>query len=404
MSETDRKLYLLDGMALVYRAHFSMIRNPRMSSTGLNTSTVFVLTNTLLDILSNAEPSHIGVVFDTPEPTHRHKMFPEYKAQRESMPEDLSAALPFVFRLCEAFSLPVVRVPGWEADDVIGTLAKQAEEAGFITYMVTPDKDYGQLVSDSTFVCKPGRTGDVEVQGVKEILDKWQIERVDQVIDILGLMGDSSDNVPGVPGVGEKTAQKLIGKYGSIEDLLDHVEELKGKQKERIEENREQALLSKKLVTIERDVVLEVKPDDLKRVDWDEEKLKALFVELEFNTLGQRLFGDSFKAGPTAATDEVGGDVSTIDDVEHDYKLVDTASSRRELVSTLNGQKAFCFDIETTGLNPKTCELIGLAFSFEPHTGYYVPLPEVPDEALAILETFRPVLENPEVEKIGHTT
>ena len=402
MSETDRKLYLLDGMALVYRAHFSMIRNPRMSSTGLNTSTVFVLTNTLLDILSNAEPSHIGVVFDTPEPTHRHKMFPEYKAQRESMPEDLSAALPFVFRLCEAFSLPVVRVPGWEADDVIGTLAKQAEEAGFITYMVTPDKDYGQLVSDSTFVCKPGRTGDVEVQGVKEILDKWQIERVDQVIDILGLMGDSSDNVPGVPGVGEKTAQKLIGKYGSIEDLLDHVEELKGKQKERIEENREQALLSKKLVTIERDVVLEVKPDDLKRVDWDEEKLKALFVELEFNTLGQRLFGDSFKAGPTAATDEVGGDVSTIDDVEHDYKLVDTASSRRELVSRLNGQKAFCFDIETTGLNPKTCELIGLAFSFEPHTGYYVPLPEVPDEALAILETFRPVLENPEVEKIGH--
>lgn len=402
MSETDRKLYLLDGMALVYRAHFSMIRNPRMSSTGLNTSTVFVLTNTLLDILSNADPSHIAVVFDTPEPTHRHRMFAEYKAQREAMPEDLSAALPFVFRLCEAFNLPVVRVPGWEADDVIGTLAKQAETAGFTTYMVTPDKDYGQLVSDRTFVCKPGRTGDVEVQGVKEILDKWQIERVDQVIDILGLMGDSSDNVPGVPGVGEKTAQKLIGKYDSIENLLDHVDELKGKQKERIEENREQALLSKKLVTIERDVVLEVKPDDLERVDWDEAKLQALFVELEFNTLGQRLFGDSFKAGPTAATDEVGGDVSTIDDVEHDYKLVDTEASRRELVSALSGQKAFCFDIETTGLNPKTCELIGLAFSYEPHTGYYVPLPEVPDEALAILETFRPVLENSEVEKIGH--
>ncbi len=402
MSETDRKLYLLDGMALVYRAHFSMIRNPRMSSTGLNTSTVFVLTNTLLDILSNADPSHIGVVFDTPEPTHRHRMFPEYKAQREAMPEDLSSALPYVFRLCEAFNLPVVRVPGWEADDVIGTLAKQAEEAGFTTYMVTPDKDYGQLVSDRTFVCKPGRTGDVEVQGVREILDKWQIERVDQVIDILGLMGDSSDNVPGVPGVGEKTAQKLIGKYDSIENLLDHVDELRGKQKERIEENREQALLSKKLVTIERDVVLEVKPDDLERVDWDEAKLQALFVELEFNTLGQRLFGDSFKAGPTAATDEVGRDVRTFEEVEHDYKLVDAEESRRELISALNEQEAFCFDIETTGLNPKKCGLIGLAFSYKAHSGYYVPLPEEPGEALSILETFRPVLENPEVEKIGH--
>ena len=173
-----------------------------MSSTGLNTSTVFVLTNTLLDILSNADPTHIGVVFDTPEPTYRHKMYPEYKAQREAMPEDLSMALPYVFRLCEAFNLPVVRVPGWEADDVIGTLAKQAEESGFITYMVTPDKDYGQLVSDSTFVCKPGRTGDVEVQGVKEILEKWQIGHVGQVVDILGLMGDNSDNVPGVPGCG----------------------------------------------------------------------------------------------------------------------------------------------------------------------------------------------------------
>ncbi len=405
-----KTLYLLDGMALVYRAHFALIRNPRMSSAGMNTSTLFVLTSTLLDIFNNAQPTHIAAVFDTPEPTHRHKCFPEYKAQREAMPEDLSAALPYVFRLCEAFNLPVLRIPGWEADDLIGTLAKQAEAQGFTTYMVTPDKDYGQLVSEKTFICKPGRTGsDAEIQGIPEILDRWKIERVEQVIDILGLMGDSSDNVPGVPGIGEKTAQKLIAEYGSIENLLDHVDERKGKQKENLKTYREQALLSKALVTIERSVSLDMSLSDLERKDWDGERLKALFLELEFNTLGKRLFGENFQATPTRAVASESGEakqtdppLKTIHDTPHDYRLVNNPDARKDLIGKLNLRSAFCFDIETTGLDPKTCALIGLAFSFEARTGFYVPFPEDRDEAQTILEEFCPVLEDPAIEKIGH--
>jgi DNA polymerase-1 len=405
MGDSEKRLYLLDGMALVYRAHFSMMRNPRMTSRGMNTSTVFVMTNTLLDILNNAKPSHIAMVFDTPEPTHRHKMFVEYKAQREAMPEDLSMALPYVFRLCEAFNLPVLKKPGWEADDVIGTLARVAEGEGFMTYMVTPDKDYAQLVSEKSFVCKPGKTGDVEVQGVKEILEKWQIERVEQVIDILGLMGDTSDNVPGVPGVGEKTAQKLISQFGTIENLLENTDQLKGKQKERVEENREMALLSKELVTIDRDVPMDIELDSLVRKEWDEEKLKALFVELEFSTMGKRFFGEDFAAGPTVQTaegDTVSADLKTIEDVEHDYRLADTIEKRTELIQELGKQKAFCFDIETTGLDARKCGILGLAFSYEPHTGFYVPFPAGDEGARAVLEEFRGLLEDPNIEKIGH--
>ena len=405
MGDSEKKLYLLDGMALVYRAHFSMMRNPRMTSRGMNTSTVFVMTNTLMDILNNAKPTHIAMVFDTPEPTHRHKMFEEYKAQREAMPEDLSMALPYVFRLCEGFNMPVLKKPGWEADDVIGTLARVAEGEGYTTYMVTPDKDYAQLVSDKTFVCKPGKTGDVEVQGVKEVLEKWQIERVEQVIDILGLMGDASDNVPGVPGVGEKTAQKLIAQFGSVEALLENTDQLKGKQKERVEENRGQALLSKELVTIDREVPLDVEIDSLVRKEWDEEKLKALFVELEFNTMGKRFFGEDFAAGPTVETadgDMVSADLKTLKDVEHDYRLADTAEKRKELILSLGNQKALCLDLETTGLNVQKCGIIGIAFSYEPHTGHYVPFPAEREKAKAVLEEFRRLLEDKDIEKIGH--
>ena len=404
MGDSEKKLYLLDGMALVYRAHFSMMRNPRMTSRGMNTSTVFVMTNTLLDILNNAKPSHIAMVFDTPEPTHRHERFEEYKAQREAMPEDLSMSLPYVSRLCEAFNLPVLKKPGWEADDVIGTLARIAEGKGFTTYMVTPDKDYAQLVSGQTFVCKPGKTGDVEVQGVNEILEKWQIEKVEQVIDILGLMGDTSDNVPGVPGVGEKTAQKLISQFGSVENLLENTDQLKGKQKERVEENREMALLSKELVTIDREVPLDLELDSLARKEWDEKKLKSLFVELEFNTMGKRFFGEDFAAGPTlqTAAGTVSAELKTLKDVEHDYRLADTPDKRAELIKELGKQKAFCFDIETTGLNARNCGIIGLAFSFVPHTGYYVPFPEEDEAAKTVLEEFRGLLEDPGIEKVGH--
>ena len=406
----DKTLYLLDGMALVYRGHFAMIRNPRMTSKGLNTSSLFVFANTLLDILGNTKPSHLAVVFDTPEPTFRDEIYKEYKAQREKMPEDISGALPYIDQMCEAFNVPVIRKPGYEADDVIGTLAKEAEKFGFTTYMVTPDKDYAQLVSNKTFISKPGRTGDgAEILGVPEILEQWEIERVDQVIDMLGLMGDSSDNVPGVPGIGPKTAQKLIAQYDSVEGLLDHVDELKGKQKENVETYREQALLSKELVTIHLNVPLDFGLDDLAVKTRDEQKLKTLFAELEFSTLGKRLFGNDFNIdqqqislfGDETALEGVSAH-KTIADVEHTYHLVDTPEKRAALIEKLAQQKAFCFDTETTGLNPRTCEMLGIAFSFQPHTGYYVPMPEDPDKNKAVLEEFRGILENPDTEKIGH--
>ena len=406
----DKTLYLLDGMALVYRGHFAMIRNPRMTSKGLNTSSLFVFANTLLDILGNTQPSHLAVVFDTPEPTFRDEIYKEYKAQREKMPEDISGALPYIDQMCEAFNVPVIRKPGYEADDVIGTLAKVAEKDGFTTYMVTPDKDYAQLVSNKTFISKPGRTGDgAEIMGVPEVLEQWEIERVDQVIDMLGLMGDSSDNVPGIPGIGPKTAQKLIAQYNSVEGLLDHVDELKGKQKENVETYREQALLSKKLVTIHLNVPLDFGLNDLAVKDRDEQKLKTLFAELEFNTLGKRLFGNDFSIDQQQISlfgnETALADVSkhkTIADVEHTYHLIDTPEKRTALIEKLAQQKAFCFDTETTGLNPRTCELIGLAFSFQPHAGYYVPMPEAPNENRAVLEEFRGILENSNAEKIGH--
>ena len=406
----DKTLYLLDGMALVYRGHFAMIRNPRMTSKGLNTSTLFVFANTILDILGNTKPSHLAVVFDTPEPTFRDEIYKEYKAQREKMPEDISSALPYIDQMCEAFNVPVIRKPGYEADDVIGTLAKIAEKDGFTTYMVTPDKDYAQLVSNKTFISKPGRTGDgAEILGVPEILKQWEIERVDQVIDMLGLMGDSSDNVPGIPGIGPKTAQKLIAQYGSVEGLLDHVDELKGKQKENVETYREQALLSKELVTIHLNVPMDLGLDNLAVKKRDEQKLKTLFAELEFSTLGKRLFGNDFNVdqqqislfGEETALADV-SKYKTIANVEHEYHLIDTPKKRAALIEKLAQQKTFCFDTETTGLNPRTCALLGLAFSFQPHTGYYVPIPEDPDENKAVLEEFRGILENPDTEKIGH--
>ncbi len=398
----DKKLFLLDGMALAYRGHFAMMRNPRLTSKGMNTSAVFAFANTLLSIADREAPTHIAAVFDTPEPTHRHKMYVEYKAQRQAMPEDLSDALPYVFQLCEAFNIPVLKMPGWEADDVIGTLAAKAEGEGFTTYMVTPDKDYGQLVSEKTFIYKPGRGGDAaEIQGVPEILERWGIERIEQLIDILGLMGDASDNIPGIPGIGEKTAQKLIARFGSVEGVLEGVEELKGKQKQNVAENRELALLSKELVTIELAVPVEPDWESMQCDGWDPQKLAALFVELEFKTLGKRLLGENFaelaeggKAGEPVV-------LKTIADVEHDYQLVDTAEKRAELIASLLAQQAFCFDSETTGLDVKRCGLVGLAFSWDAHKGFYVPFPSERDKALALLEEFRPVFSGA-AEKIGH--
>ncbi len=438
-----KKLFLLDGMALVYRAHFAFATRPIFTSKGVNTSAIYGFTNTLLDIIKQQAPTHLAVVFDTQVPTHRHKDYPEYKAQREEMPEDLSAALPHVRRLIEAFNIPVITCDGFEADDIIGTLVKQAEKQDFVSYMVTPDKDFGQLVSDKTFIYKPSRMGEgVDVLGKPEILLKWGIQRPEQVIEVLALWGDTSDNIPGVPGIGEKTASKLIAQFGSVENLLAHTDELKGKLKENLEANSEMARLSKKLVTIVCDAPCPVKLDDLILKPANEDVLKQLCIEFEFNSIGRRLFGDDFKAGRgfaaepadakaastktatnnvaaedlilvsddaepaleeiTAPPPAVERNFKTIKEVPHQYQLITKPKERASLIKKLAGLKSFCFDTETTGLDVKTARLVGIAFSYEPHTGYYVAMPAKASEIAAILDEFRPVLESGKIEKTGH--
>ena len=419
MFEPDKRLFLLDGMALTYRAHFALIRNPQFTTGGLCTSAVMGMANTILDLRNKFEPTHLACAFDTSDPTERHEIFPEYKAQRDALPEDIGAQLPYIDRLLDAFNIPVIRLPGYEADDIIGTLAHEAESDGFQTWMVTPDKDYDQLVTENVFVLKPGRKGgEHEVHGIKEVLDKWEIESIDQVVDILGLMGDSSDNIPGIPGIGPKTAQKLIASYGTIENLLANSDKLKGKQKERVEENGELALLSKKLVTIQLDVPHEVDLKALECQEYDEPKLKELFMEMEFETLGKRLFGKSYTSAPTRQArirekreKEIQGELfgeeteikeTSVSDVDHEYQIVDTAQKRDELLQLLLKQPSICFDTETTGLNPREALPLGIAFSFEPHKAYYVVCPEDATEAAKVLDQFRPVFESESIEKVGH--
>src|SRR6267378_588052 len=293
-----KKLFLLDGMALVYRAHFALIARPIFTSKGINSSALYGFTQTLLEIVKNQQPTHLAVAFDTDAPTHRHTEYPEYKATRQAMPEDLSEALPHVRRMLEAFRVPVLICDGFEADDIIGTLVRRAEKEGFESYMVTPDKDFGQLIDEKTFLYKPSRMGDgVEILGLPEIRQRWNIQKPEQVVDVLALMGDSTDNVPGVPGIGEKTAIKLIGQFGSVENLLSHSNELSGRARENLEANREQALLSKRLVTIDCQAPCSIDLELLKVQPPDEDLLKGLLTEFEFNSIGRRLFGEDFKAG-----------------------------------------------------------------------------------------------------------
>ena len=414
---SENRLFLLDGMALIYRAHFALIRSPRYTSGGKCTSGAFGFVNTLLDIINKHEPTHIAAAFDTAAPTFRHEEFPEYKAQRDELPEDIGDALPMVDKLLDAFNVTVIRKDGFEADDVIGTLAKQADLEGCEVFMVTPDKDFAQLVTPNVKIYKPGRQGShVEILGVTEILEKWKIKRVDQVIDILGLMGDASDNIPGIKGVGEKTAQKLIDKYDTVENMLQHTDELKGKQKERIESSHDIALLSKKLVTINTDVPLDIKFDDLAKKELDKEKLTKVFVELEFDGIGKRLFGKSFTAAPARAAvirekreveiqaklfDEP-VEEKTIKDVTHDYKVVKTAKDRKALIAKLKEQKSFCFDTESTSLNARDAVPLGIAFAFEEGEAYYVVCPEDESKVGELLQEFSDVWSDQSIEKIGH--
>ncbi len=450
----SNRLFLLDGMALAYRAHFAFLSRPIMTSKGVNSSALFGFASSLLDILKQQQPSHLAVAFDTRAPTARHLEFKDYKAQREEMPEDLAFALPNIKRLCAAMNIPVLELDGYEADDIIGTLVRRAEREGYESWMVTPDKDFAQLVDEHTFIMKPGKGGsDIEILKLPEVRAKWGIERPEQVIDILGLWGDASDNIPGVPGIGEKTAAKLIAQFGSVEELLARTAELKGKQKENLDAYREQALLSKRLATINCAVPLAVELGDLQVRELDAAALQTLFVEFEFNSLGRRMFGDDFKAGrgfdeqgrtgvaPVPAG-EPGASVSapeggqaahhtlgaatpapptrlqTIVDVQHDYSIVRTPAERRKLAAQLAKLSSLCFDTETTGLDPQTAVVIGIAFSWAAHQGVYVQLTNLQlreldlfaqdneaamrREALIALEDFRAVLADEGIAKTGH--
>ena len=397
----EKRLFLLDGMALVYRAHFAFMRRPIFNSKGMNTSAVMGFTNTLVDLIQNRKPTHIVVAFDTAAPTARHELYSDYKANREKMPEDLSAALPYIREVIEAFRIPVHVLDGYEADDIIGTLATRAAKEGFNTYMVTPDKDFGQLVNERVFMMRPAYRGDqAEIYGIREITERWGIERPDQVIDMLGLCGDASDNIPGVPKIGPKTAQKLIASYGTLENVLEHAHEVKGKVGERLVEFAEQARLSKNLATIDLEVPIEVSWDSLKISEPDAARLDSVLAEMEFRTLRRRLLGDvpGMAEGSVQAEMALFSSHRTAEDVSHRYVAVRTAEERRELLAKLGNTSAFCFDLETTSLDAKRAEIVGIAFSWEAHRGYFVFISREESAAREELGEFRDLFADPRAE------
>jgi DNA polymerase-1 len=428
-----RRLFLLDGMALVYRAHFALARRPIMTSQGVNTSALYGFTQTILEILANHQPTHLALAFDTAVPTQRHKDYPAYKIQREAIPEDIVAALPNVHRMAQALNVPTLMLDGYEADDIIGTLVDQASAAGFESYMVTPDKDFSQLVAPGSFLFKPGRGGDApEILDVAGVCARWGIANPSQVIDILGLWGDASDNIPGVPGIGEKTAAKLIAQYGSIENLLAHTSELKGKLRDNLERHRDQALLSKKLATINRNVPITVDLEQLKVRPPDEPALKRLLVEFEFNSIGRRLFGDEFKAGrgtvsaaggPSASGHEVallretaeesgansqrpagagGATLRRLTDTPHDYRVVDESGPRAELWRALAQRSGIQLAVQIAPGDPRRARVLGIAVATEPGQAWALPVPSNESAAQEYWEQARIALENDRIAKTGH--
>lgn len=410
----DRKLFLLDGMALMYRAYFAFSNNPRVTSSGLDTSAVFGFATALLDLMQREKPTHLAVVFDTDKPTKRHEMFEAYKGHREEMPESLRKSIPYIIRLIEAWRIPLLMMDGYEADDIIGTLAWKYADRGYTVYMMTPDKDFGQLVRDRVFIYKPARMGNgIEILGVPEILAKWEIERPDQVIDILGLWGDASDNIPGIPGIGEKTAKSLIARYGSMEGIIAHTHELKGKQKENVEAFAAQGLLSKQLATIDTEVPIDVEESQLILEKPDPELMKPLLQELEFRTISRKILGettpiqtDLFGQAVEVSTpneEELSAPATlrTWKDTNATYHLVQSRSALQQLSDLLLQQSAFCFDTETSSLDPHTCSLVGLSFCFEQGHAWYVSVPGNELTLNEILEILQPVLESETILKIG---
>lgn len=421
----SKSLYVIDGMALIYRAHFALIRSPIFTSKGVNTSALYGFMSTLLDLIESQHPDFLAIALDTPEPTERHAIFPAYKAQREDMPEDIGMAIPNIERLAAAMRIPVLKYPGHEADDIIGAIAHRYAGPDLDVVMVTPDKDFAQLVRPHVSIYKPGRAGSPpERLGPAEVMAAWEVPDPVRVADVLGLWGDASDNIPGIPGFGEKTAKKLISSYGSLEGIYAHLEEIKGKQKDKLVEFKEQAFLSRRLATINVDVPLRERPADLARSAYDDEALKALLVEFEFNSIGRRLYGPDFKAGhghrvvePPAqgelfaslapavtpsATPSGSASLRTIRDVPHRYKLVDDDDGTRQLAATLMTLPRFCFDIETDRLNNKLARIAGIAFSWEKGAGYYVRLPADREANASRLALLRPALEHPAAAKVGH--
>jgi len=417
-----KKLFLLDAYALIFRSYYAFIKNPRVTSKGLNTSAIFGFLLTLEEVLNKQKPTHIAVVFDTPGPTFRHEMFGDYKANRDETPEDIRKSVPYIKKLLEAYRISVIDYPGFEADDVIGTLAKKATGMGFKTYMMTPDKDFAQLVDENTFMFKPARSGNESIQwGVEDIKREFSVERPEQVIDILALMGDSSDNIPGAPGVGPKTAMKLISDYSSVEELFKNTDKLKGKLKEIIENNKEQIEISKKLATIALNVPVEFDEEKLAATTPDTQKLKMLFDELEFRTIAARLLPETglqekseeekrqpLTTEPVQATlfSQTGEDAaiaarSTIDNVKHNYVLVNDMEDLKKVIRQAGEQKEFCFDTETTDIDPLNSEIVALALSWEKSTGYLIHFPESRQETETMLEIIRPLLESRKILKIG---
>lgn len=410
------KLFLLDAYALIYRAYYAFIKNPRINSKGFNTSAILGFVNTLEEVLRKENPTHIGIAFDPSGPTFRHEAYEAYKAQREETPEAIRQSVPVIKDIIRAYHIPILEIAGYEADDVIGTLATEAGKRGINTYMMTPDKDYGQLVSEHVFMYRP-KYGDkdFEVMGVEEVKAKFDIQSPLQVIDMLGLMGDTADNIPGCPGVGEKTAQKLIAQFGNIENLLAHTDELKGAIKKKVEENKEQITFSKFLATIKTDVPIALDMEALKREEPDEEELRRLFEMLEFRSLIDRVIKTEKKApsSPAAQPDLFGffAEEDTVDaknsiltrleDLSYDYQLVDNKEEMTILAEKLLAQNFFSLDTETTGIDPITAELVGMSFSFAENQAFYVPVPANREEALTIVNIFKPAFENPDSLKIG---
>lgn len=410
------KLFLLDAYALIYRAYYAFIKNPRINSKGFNTSAILGFVNTLEEVLRKENPTHIGIAFDPSGPTFRHEAYEAYKAQREETPEAIRQSVPVIKDIIRAYHIPILEIAGYEADDVIGTLATEAGKRGINTYMMTPDKDYGQLVSEHVFMYRP-KYGDkdFEVMGVEEVKAKFDIQSPLQVIDMLGLMGDTADNIPGCPGVGEKTAQKLIAQFGNIENLLAHTDELKGAIKKKVEENKEQITFSKFLATIKTDVPIALDMEALKREEPDEEELRRLFEMLEFRSLIDRVIKTEKKApsSPAAQPDLFGffAEEDTVDaknsiltrleDLSYDYQLVDNKEEMAILAEKLLAQNFFSLDTETTGIDPITAELVGMSFSFAENQAFYVPVPANREEALTIVNIFKHAFENPDSLKIG---